>query len=1023
MQSFLRRRISREIFFVVFLAAAIFTPVHGVAAAPLDIFVSPISGDDANLGITENQPIKTLAHAQELVRAENQTQTGDIHVYLCGGTYVLPQTLQLTAADSGMNGYRVIYENSPASPPLCPGGSPIISGGYSVNSVWQKDGNTKIWKTHLDSANPIRQLYVNGQRAIRARTNAAQEKDFFIQKSLDGSVYNVYSPNMSNWENIPQIEFVANNHFKQFHCPVKEIDGSTIVMQQPCWKNSQYGESPHMDSPTWIENAFELLDTPGEWYFNQTTQYLYYYPYAGENIAAANVVVPKLETLIEADGPIHDIQFHGLTFSYATWNQPSTNEGYVPMQSGIIYHDIPDGMLVKSPANITLHAAHDIVFDGNVFTHLGASGLSFDQGSANNTITGNHFIDISGSAMQIGDDPYAVTGVSAGNTIENNYIQGVAAEYQDQDGIWLGSVKDTIVTHNELTNLPYTGISIGWGWAGATTGENNTLSNNYIHNHMRALNDGGGIYTLADQPGSVISENYIQDQVNALGLIYLDTASQHFTVTRNVLLNNPLYSVYIKGWDNTVTDNWLVGSPYEDSSIGNVVGHNQIQPNSLISIEAIPPGAQDIINNAGLSDQKVKSLSYPTYLQNICSKDGKEVTLSWNAAQGSPTYSLNVDDTKNKLDTDLWSPQVREQIPASTSTQQVTCDNKYHWWVSVLGDSMNVPSGTFSCSCLPDTESPTIPRNLFASAVTHNSITLSWDPSNDNVSVARYDVYRDGIKIGSANTTTYTDTDLTPHTSYIYTVQAVDSAGNVSSPSDPQTFVTYNVPVPPAVLISLPDPVPPPVVTVDVPASVVLPVPPPSKVLGVQTYRPAVRTVALKKNSWVIKSKAKKKTVQPFGAAYAGALWARRIDFAANQTLYIFANADPTANPAIVLYNAQGKKIGSYQPFGKLATSGLDIITVVDGSGNVFLAVTTQAKNTFVQMYKVAANKLIDAGQLTISASPATLHKKFVSIGGGRVALVTMPNSQIKQQKIWSYDAKSKRFVPNSWVQIRTVRF
>lgn len=104
-------------------------------------------------------------------------------------------------------------------------------------------------------------------------------------------------------------------------------------------------------------------------------------------------------------------------------------------------------------------------------------------------------------------------------------------------------------------------------------------------------------------------------------------------------------------------------------------------------------------------------------------------------------------------------------------------------------------------------------------------------------------------------------------------------------------------------------------------------------------------------------------------------------------------------------------KLGTYQPFDKLAKSGMDITTVVDGNGNVFLAVTSKARTTFVQIYKVFSNKLVNAGVLKVSSFSAFIQKKFISISSGRTALVTMLNGLANQQQYWSYNTTSKRFV------------
>lgn len=175
-----------------------------------------------------------------------------------------------------------------------------------------------------------------------------------------------------------------------------------------------------------------------------------------------------------------------------------------------------------------------------------------DQGSKNNTVSGSVFTDISGTAVRIGDidTPSAARDEQdSGTTVTNNYIHAVAVEFHGGVGIFAGYVANTLISHNELFNLPYTAISVGWGWGVNSYAENNQISYNHIHHHMQMLVDGGAIYTLSaqgleDGGSSAVHHNYIHDQANNFGALYFDEGSAYINTYSNVVATSP-YWVFV----------------------------------------------------------------------------------------------------------------------------------------------------------------------------------------------------------------------------------------------------------------------------------------------------------------------------------------------------------------------------------------------------------------------------------------------------------------------------------------------
>ncbi|RAV08798.1 right-handed parallel beta-helix repeat-containing protein, partial [Paenibacillus contaminans] len=476
-------------------------PQHA-AAAVTSLYASPSGSGSA---CTLQAPC-SLAGAQTKVRTLNAGMTGDIVVYLRGGTYNLTSTFELTSADSGTGGFQVIYE-------AYSGETPVLSGGQTIASWSLFDSGNNIYRSNVGTGLNTRQLYVNGIRATRARGN---DNPLGFAKTSTG--FTAPDSSMSGWGNKSNIEIVGSHAWKSFRCPVSTISGTAVTMQNHCWNNSQLSDTPSLDSIAWIENAYELLDSEGEWYLDRTAGYLYYKPFAGENMATAEVVAPTLQTLLSGtgtlDAPLQNMKIKGLTFAYATWLQPSTSDGYVPLQAGFTYTGFRDAAnqdLTKTLGNVTFHAAKSVRLERNKFIHLGGAGLVFEYGSQNNTIIGNVFEDISASAIQIGDvttaNPADIRERNSHNTVQSNYITNTGEEYFDAPGIFGGYTSYSTITHNEVANLPYTGISQGWGWGTDSYAQNNQITGNYIHDVMKVLGDGGGIYTLSAQPNSTISGN------------------------------------------------------------------------------------------------------------------------------------------------------------------------------------------------------------------------------------------------------------------------------------------------------------------------------------------------------------------------------------------------------------------------------------------------------------------------------------------------------------------------------------
>ena len=472
-------------------------------------------------------------------------------------------------------GHKVIYK-------AYAGESPILSGGKPVTN-WQPDKNGR-WKAPSPIAD-FRQLYVNGVRAERAKGKAPENL------KLDGKDgYSTTDVAMADWKNPSDIELCYQVIWAHTRCKVQSIKRkdnlAIITMLQPYFSQAKSKEGvnvadtfdPKLDS-IYLENAIELLDEPGEWYLDRTAKTVYYMPRPGEDMTKAEVTVPALEKIAELtgtlDAPVQNIQFQGLTFEYGSWLRPS-EIGFVDVQANFVLDwnrpQRREGGIftahnqhIKSPANIVCRIAHSIRFERCTFTKMGSAAIDLELGCQDNSIIGCRFFDISGNAVQISDvlldyhHPDDIRKIVKTNSVVNNYIHNCGTDYRGSVGVFAGYTEGTVIAHNEICNLPYSGISVGWGWgeedagggppnyyqpykfATPTPAKNNRIEFNHIHNVMSKADDGAGIYTLGNQPGSIIQGNYIHDCKNPTSKrgwaqgIYLDEGSGFIEVTGNLV--------------------------------------------------------------------------------------------------------------------------------------------------------------------------------------------------------------------------------------------------------------------------------------------------------------------------------------------------------------------------------------------------------------------------------------------------------------------------------------------------------
>lgn len=559
------------------------------------------NGHDTASG-TEASPFRTLERARDAARNGNR---GDVTIMLRQGTYRLDEPLRLDARDSGRPGHDVVYRSAPAEHATISGATSVPPGSWS-----RVEGSPDIWQASVGHRT-ARQLYVNGRRATVAQTppfpvgflpvwseHAAQRGIEYRVSDLNGGAWR----DPTTWTNRRAIRAVVYDQWKMMSVPVAAITPpgapdatGFIAMQQPGWDNANLSRDAKTGAPgiwgfwqvTRFENAYQFLDQPGEWYLDSAAGTLLYIPRPGEDMSTAVVELPRTQALVVARGtpthPVTDLRFSGITFTGATWTAPNSADGYVDDQNG--FHIVGPGHprntighdqhVVAMPGNLQFDHAHRIVFRDNVFEHLGAIGLAFGSGAQDNRVEDNVFRDISAGGIQLGDvqpddaHPKDAAARTTGNTITGNTLEHLGREYVDTAAITVGFSERTRIEHNTITDVPWSGISMGWGWGLLDEGSfpglphassgmwgtwsepsqnrHNVIRANRIDDFLNVLWDGGAIYTTGAQAPDAASALQIRDNVaihkhptGGGNTFYTDGGSRHIVVAGNVSIDNPI---------------------------------------------------------------------------------------------------------------------------------------------------------------------------------------------------------------------------------------------------------------------------------------------------------------------------------------------------------------------------------------------------------------------------------------------------------------------------------------------------
>lgn len=499
-----------------------------------------------------------------------------------------PETWILTVVHSGKAGAPTVIRPAGETTGKYSGGKLLT--GWRPLAPGEEPGLPAMARAHIWSVGappgvmtrPVRQLWVNHRKAIRARWPTGDRLmplagwdrqhqlaiiplDPVSARALPTGVEMMID---QVWEmadlRVSAFEVSAGKVAARFAEPER-----TLEFEHP-WPPVQVNQ--HYAAPFYLTGAPPWLDQPGEWYADAANQRIYYWPRPGEAMPTVTAVIPVTETLVRVQGtrdqPVRHLRFENLTFADTGWWRPAQT-GHVPLQAGMRmtkalklkprgkpYHPGLDNVawIERPSAAVRVEYAEDVTFVHCRFVHLGGSGLDLGPGTKHIRVEGCVFEDIGINGLQMGEfsepneethapyQPADAREVCEDVVIANNVVRDCGTEDWGGVGICAGYVRRTAIEHNLVCDLPYTGISLGWGW----TATNNVMrENRVVANEVtrvgRVLGDFGGIYTLSAQPGTLIASNVVTDlragpyvpDPDHWYYLYLDEGSAGITVRDN----------------------------------------------------------------------------------------------------------------------------------------------------------------------------------------------------------------------------------------------------------------------------------------------------------------------------------------------------------------------------------------------------------------------------------------------------------------------------------------------------------
>jgi parallel beta-helix repeat protein len=476
-------------------------------------------------------PFKTLARALKAAREARAAGANDVRIVLRGGRYELPEAISLEAADSGT-------ENHPLTIAAAENEKPVLSGGHLVTGWTRQPQNPRLWKIHIPEVQQgkwqFRQLFVNGERKTRARTpntgffriqGASSQDNPFKLKFKPGDI-------KKEWAGSGDVEVIGLFAWSDIRMQIRVVDEANHIVTL---SGNPRPSNRENDARYWVENAPEFLDSPGEWYLDPKTGILSYWAEENEDLNQAVTIAPVLDDLVLIKGnpekPVHDITFRGIEFSHTDWTL--ANDGYADTQAA-----------VATRGDLRAEFTERLSIRHCKFSHLAGYGVELGRGCRRCEVTGSEFVDLGAGGIRIGEParPRNASEENNSHLISDNLLHQLGRVYPPAVGIFILQSGTNRVAHNDIHDLYYTAISVGWNWGYQETPcRENVIEYNHLYNiGQDMLSDMGAVYTLGIQQGTIVRNNLIHD-VSSFGYggwgLYTDEGSTGILLENNIVYN------------------------------------------------------------------------------------------------------------------------------------------------------------------------------------------------------------------------------------------------------------------------------------------------------------------------------------------------------------------------------------------------------------------------------------------------------------------------------------------------------